>query len=258
VTSPITDTTGRGRGYTHPSNAGVDGCRKAPALVASAPPVTSSTARSPSACRPRDTCSSRPPAGPISSIVTLRRRDLLTLVVCAVLGALALGPAPHIPGLEVVDLGFASLGRLAGQVPAAAWGTPVLPALGGLVLAVAVPVALAVVLLRSPRERHGGALCLAWAATVLTALAADARSAAEPGPAAPGGPHDWAVLLGPRGLQALGRAADVAGALRGGAAVLLVLAVVVCATPLVAGLLRATARSEAPASTWGGPASRRV
>lgn len=45
MTSPITGTTGRGRGYTHPSNAGVDGCPKAPALVASAPPVTSSPIR---------------------------------------------------------------------------------------------------------------------------------------------------------------------------------------------------------------------
>ena len=187
-----------------------------------------------------------------------RRRDLGTLVVCVVLGWLALGPWPHIPGLAVVDLGFASLGHLAGEVADAAWGTTVVPAIGGLVVAVAVPLVLAARLLQSRWERCGGALCLAWAATVLTALAADARSAAAPGPAGSGAPHDWAVLLGPRGLHALDRAADVAGGLRAGAVVLLALAVTVCAVPLVADVVRAAARPEAPPTTWRGPTSRRV
>jgi hypothetical protein len=191
--------------------------------------------------------------------VDSRWRDLGSIGICLVLGWLALGPLPRIPGLAVVDLGFASLGHLAGEIADTVLVAPVVPAVGGLVAPVAVPLAVAVCLLRSRREHHGGALCLAWAATVLTALAAEVLAAAEPGPAGPGGPHDWAVLLGPPGLRALDRAAGVAGVLRGGAVALLVAAVVLCAAPLLTNPRRtATARPQPAGAAWRGPTSRRV
>lgn len=182
----------------------------------------------------------------------MRWRDVGSLALCLVAGALALGPLPQFPVLALVDLGFASVGHALGKLLAVAVDTPLLPALGGLVVPVAVPLALAVRFLPSRPERHAAALCLAWAVTVLTALAAAVTEAAEPGPAPDGSAHDWAVVLGPRGLRSLADAADVAVVLRTGAVLLLVASVVLSAAPLVAGALRAAAPpSPAPAGVDG-------
>jgi len=190
--------------------------------------------------------------------VTYRHRDLGALGVCLVLGGLALGDVPRVPGLSLVDLGFASLGRFAGEVVRAGIGNPIPPAVGGLLVPVAVPLVLAVRSLASPRERPVGAVCLAWAATVLTALAVTVQQAAEPGPADSGTASDWAVVLGPPGLRALEHAAGVASLLRSGAMVLVVAAVLICAAPILGDLVRAAARTEASAGVWNGPNRRRV
>ena len=190
--------------------------------------------------------------------MALRSRDLGSLALCLVAGALALGPLPQLPVLAVVDLGFASVGHAVGGLVAVAVDTPVLPSLGGLVVPVAVPLALAVRFLPSRPERHAAALCLAWAATVLTALAAAVTEAAEPGPAPDGSAHDWAVVLGPRGLRALAAAADVTVVLRTGAVLLLVGAVVLCAAPLVTNALRAAPGPSPAAAGWDGPHRRRL
>jgi hypothetical protein len=192
--------------------------------------------------------------------VESRYRDLAGFGVCLMAGGLALGDVPRIPGLAVVDLGFASLGRLAGEVVRTAVGNPVPPAVGGLLVPLVVPLVLAVRFLSSPRERAAGAVCLAWAATVLTALAVTVRDAAAPGPAGAGTASDWAVVLGPPGLRALDRAGDVAGALRFGAAGLVLAGALVCAAPLLAELVRAaiTPAPEQPATSWNGPNRRRV
>jgi hypothetical protein len=190
--------------------------------------------------------------------VASRWRELASLGVCLIVGSLALGPLPQIPGLALVDLGFASLGHAAGGLFDALLAAPVLPAVTGLVAPVAVPLVLAARFLRSRCDRPAGALCLAWAAAVLTALAAAAGEAAEPGPAGPGAPHDWATVLGPPGLRVLGRTAGIMSALRGGAMVLLVAGVVVSAVPLVAAAARRAEATEAPAAAWNGPNRRRV
>jgi hypothetical protein len=190
--------------------------------------------------------------------VASRWRELGSLGICLILGSLALGPLPRIPGLALVDLGFASLGHAAGGVVDAVLGTPVVPAVAGLVAPVVVPLALAVRFVRSGHERAASALCLAWAATVLTALAAAAGEAAEPGPAGDGAPQDWAVLLGPRALRVLGHTAGIMDALRGGAMVLLVVGVVLSAAPLVLDAARSAGGNEAPAAAWNGPNRRRV
>jgi hypothetical protein len=190
--------------------------------------------------------------------VASRWRDLGTLATCVVVGWLVLGATPRLPGLAVVDLGFASLGHAAGEAVDAVLPATILPAAAGLLAPAAVPLALAWRFLLSRRERHAGALCLVWAAAVLTALAVAAGEAAGPGPAGAGAPSDWAVLLGPPGPRALDRTAEVVGALRGGAVVLLTAAVAVCAAPLVPGGRRALAPSDPPAATWSGPNRRRV
>lgn len=255
MTSPITGTTGRGRGYTHPSNAGVDGC---PRHRRSWPPPLPSPSAEVAPCRPRDTCSSPGADDPISSSVDHRYRDLGLFGVCLVVGGLALGSVPRIPGLALVDVGFAALGRLAGEGVRAAIGNPLPPAVAGLLVPVAIPLVLAVRFLGRTRERYAGALCLAWAATVLTALAVTVREAAEPGPAGSGTASDWAVVLGPPGLRLLDRAGDVAGLLRFGAGVLVAAAAVICIAPLVVDVVRAAGRPEQPAAVWNGPNGRRV
>jgi len=157
--------------------------------------------------------------------------------------------------LSRVGLGFASVGHAAGWVRGAVLPAPTLPALAGLVAPVAVPLALAGRLLRSRAERTAGALCLAWAATVLTGLAAALREAGDPGPAGPGPASDWRVVLG----SALDRWEHLTDLLEGGAVLLLLAAVAVCAVPLlneVAGMDRP--RRAAEATAWSGPNRRRL
>jgi hypothetical protein len=192
----------------------------------------------------------------MSSPVASRWRDVLALAVCVVLGGLAFSVAPRVPGLAVVDLGFAQLGHLVAATVGAALGdADLLVAVAGPLTQVAVPLALALRFLSSRWERPAGALCLAWAAASLTAVAADVTDAAG-GATAGSGAHDWSVLLGSGGLVPLARAADVAGLLEGLAALVLAAAVALCLVPLVRDGLRAAAGPAAPAERWA--SSRRV
>jgi hypothetical protein len=167
--------------------------------------------------------------------VASRWRKLGPLATCLVVAWLALGPLPRMPVLAVADAGFAALGRGAGEVVDALVAVPLLPALAGLVVPVAVPLVLA---------GRAGALA----------------EAAEPGPAGPGSPSDWALLLGRRGLRALDRSADLVSLLRVGATVLLVIAIAVCAVPVVADAVGSGSPPEprAKATAWNGPNRRRI
>src|SRR5215212_10022334 len=75
----------------------------------------------------------------MTSRVAPRWWNLSALGTTVPLALLALGPQPRIPGLSLVDLGFASLGHLAGEAAGVLGAASVLPAIGGLVLSVAVP-----------------------------------------------------------------------------------------------------------------------
>jgi hypothetical protein len=188
--------------------------------------------------------------------VASRWRDVGALAVCVVLGWTAFTVTPRVPVLALVDLGFAQLGHLV----AAAAGVPlgdagVLVAVAGPLAQVAVPVALALHFLSNRWERSAGAVCLAWAATSLTAVSADVVDAAG-GATSGSGPHDWSVLLAPDGLVPLDRAAGVAALLEGVAVLLLVAAVVVCLGPLVGDVLRAADGPAPPPQRWA--SSRRV
>lgn len=192
----------------------------------------------------------------MSSPVASRWRDLFALGVCMVLGGVAFSITPRVPGLVLVDLGFAQLGHLvAAAVSAPLGGNDVLVAVAGLLTQVAVPVALALRFLSSRWERPAGAMCLAWAATSLTAVGADVNDAAV-GATAGSGSHDWSVLLGPDGLVPLDRAGDVAALLEGVAAVLLAVAIAVCLAPLVRDGLRAADGAAPAPQRWA--SSRRV
>jgi hypothetical protein len=173
-----------------------------------------------------------------------------------VLGGLALTVTPRVPGLALVDLGFAQLGHFV----AAAIGAPlgdddVLVAVAGPLTQVAVPLALALRFLSSRWERPAGALCLAWAATSLTAVGADVADAAA-GATAGSGPHDWSVLLGPGGLVAVDRAGDLTGLLDAAAGIALAAAILVCAWPLVSDALGVSEAPAEPPRRWA--SSRRV
>ena len=181
-------------------------------------------------------------------------RNLGSLLVCVAASCLAFQVAP-IPVLSVADLGFASVGHAAGEVLAAVVPAPRLPALAGLLAPVAVPLVLAGRFLRSHAERTAGALCLAWAATVLTGLAVALREAAAPGPADPGAASDWAAVLG----SALDRSGQLTDLLEGGAVLLLLAAVVVSAVPLLTELAGMDPPPPRQATTtWNGPNRRRI
>jgi hypothetical protein len=192
----------------------------------------------------------------MSSPVASRWRDVGALAVCVVLGSLAFSGWPRVPGLVLVDLGFAQLGHLVAAVVGAPLGdADLLVAVAGPLTSVAVPMALALRFLSSRLERSIGGVCLAWAATSLTAAGADVADAAG-GATTGSGPRDWSVLLRPGGLVPVDRAGDVAALLEGAAALALAVAIAVCVAPLVRDGLRVAGDSVAPAKTWA--SSRRV
>jgi len=192
----------------------------------------------------------------MSSRVVSQWRYVGALGVCAVLGWIAFSITPRVPVLALVDLGFAQLGHLAGAAVATPFGDPdVLVAVAGPLTQVAVPLALALRFLSDRWDRPAGALCLAWAATSLTAVGADVADAAA-GADAGSGPHDWSVLLGPGGLVAVDRAGDLTGLLDGAAGIALAAALLVCAWPLVRDALGTSEGPVEPPRRWA--SSRRV
>jgi hypothetical protein len=66
------------------------------------------------------------------------------------------------------------------------------------------------------------------------------------------------VVLGPRGFRALAEAGDVAAALRAGAGILLLAAVVLCAAPLALAAVRAMGGAAPAPAGWDGPNRRRI
>lgn len=135
------------------------------------------------------------------------RRDLVVVGACVAIGLLGMRGS-RVPLLGLVDLGFHELGHLicyllpVGELATAAAGS---------VTQVVVPVGLAAYFLAARHDRAGGAVCLAWAAT--SALDASRYIADAPFEHLPliGGQHDWAFFFGAAGIDAMDRAAGVAG-----------------------------------------------
>jgi hypothetical protein len=98
---------------------------------------------------------------------------------------------------------------------------------------IAVPVGLAAYFLLVRRDRLGGALCLAWAATSAKDVAAYIADAPYQRLELIGGEHDWAVILGAEHFNALDRAGAIAAAVRWFGIALLFAAFAICLWTIV-------------------------
>jgi hypothetical protein len=138
-----------------------------------------------------------------------RAKYLIGAGVCLLFGWLAFVRAIGVPVLGLVDLGFHELGHLLTYLL-----PDVVTALMGSVMQVAVPLAVAVYFLLIRRDRLGGGLCLAWAATSaqnVSIYIADAPT--QTLPLLGEGIHDWAFVLGR--WHAIDRAAAIAAGVKG-------------------------------------------
>lgn len=162
---------------------------------------------------------------------------MVALAGCGLLAWLGMRGG-RVPLLSMADLGFHELGHLVCYVLDAFLPWPELvTAAAGSGFQVGVPLGLAAYFLLAPRDRLGGALCLAWAGTAAADVAryvADAPYQAMP---LIGGQHDWASILGPEQLDRLDDAAGWARAVDGAGWLLVAAGVVVALLPLARWLL---------------------
>ncbi len=155
-------------------------------------------------------------------------RDVAGALACALLGLVAFAGGGRVPLLGWIDLAIHEFGHVA-TYPLPDLAT----AMMGSITQVAVPLAICGHFLHR-RELVSAMVCLAWSGT-------SARDASVYIADAPyerleliGGTHDWAFALGPEGLDAIGQAAAVAGAVRLAGLLMVVVAVAGClARPLL-------------------------
>lgn len=172
----------------------------------------------------------------------MRRRDVAIAAACLVLGWLGLR-GQRVPLLGFADLGFHELGHLVGYVLDAFLPWPqVLTAAAGSALQVGVPVGLAAYFLGLRRDRAGGAVCLAWAATSAHDVARYVADAPYERLPLIGGHHDWAFILRPH----LDLADDLAYVLQAGGFALLGAGLVVACWPWIGGVSRTAPRDARP------------
>jgi hypothetical protein len=137
-------------------------------------------------------------------------RAISAAAACAALGALAFGRDARVPLLGWIDLCVHEFGHVA-----TALAPPLVTAVAGSAAQVALPLALAAAFWRVRREPLSAMVCLAWAGTSAHDAAAYVQDAPYEHLELIGGTHDWAYALGPQGLDALGSAGAIAGAVRG-------------------------------------------
>ncbi len=134
-------------------------------------------------------------------------RYLAGIAGCLALGYFAFVAGDRVPLLAMFDLGIHELGHLL------AMALPqFVTILAGSALQVAVPLGLSTYFFWGRRDPVAGAVTLAWAGTSARDVAvyvADAPYRALP-LLYPNSIHDWAWLLGPRQLDALGSAGHIA------------------------------------------------
>lgn len=157
-------------------------------------------------------------------------RDLAGALACLVLGLLGFTGDGRVPVLAWINLCIHEFGHVATSVL-----PEVITAAMGSVTQVAVPLAIAAYFL-ARRELVSGMLCLAWAGTSAHEASVYIADAPYERLELIGGYHDWAFVLGPEGLDALGRAGQVAGAVNAVGIALVATAVAGClARPLLWG-----------------------
>jgi hypothetical protein len=150
-------------------------------------------------------------------------RWLAAVAAVALLWLVAFENGDRVPVLTYVNLGIHEFAHLLTYS-----GSDLVTALAGSVGQVAVPAALAIYFfLRG--DWVGAGLCLAWGATSALEVAtyvADAR--VRELELLGGGTHDWALILGPDGYDALGRARPLAETIRDWAGVAIAIGFVLC------------------------------
>jgi len=157
-----------------------------------------------------------------------RWRHSAGIGACLLLGWFAFVRETRVPLLGPVDLGFHELGHLV------TYPLPdVVTAAMGSITQVLVPVGLALYFLLLRADLVGAGVCFAWAAT--SAQDASVYIADAPFERLPliGGEHDWAFVLGPQHLNALGSAHTIAAAVKGIGFVLLIAGLACCADGLL-------------------------
>ena len=91
----------------------------------------------------------------------------------------------------------------------------VLSFMGGSLFEIIMPLGLAAVFLWQTRDLLGVSVCLAWAAASCASVATYIADAPFQQLALIGGEHDWAFILSPEGLDAMGSADAIAAFVRG-------------------------------------------
>ncbi|HEX9411529.1 MAG TPA: hypothetical protein VF986_07535 [Actinomycetota bacterium] len=157
-----------------------------------------------------------------------RWKYLSAVAVCFLFAWIAFVRKAQVPLLSLVDLGFHELGHLVTRpLP------EVIMIAAGSFAQIAVPVGLAAYFLLRRKDRLGGALCLAWAATSAKDVAAYVADAPSQRLQLIGGEHDWAAILGPDHFNALDRAELIAAAVRWFGIALLFAALAICVWTIV-------------------------
>ncbi len=169
-------------------------------------------------------------------------RYLAGIAGCLALGFFAFVAGDRVPLLAMFDLGIHELGHLL-AMPLPQFVT----ILAGSALQVAVPAGLSAYFFSVRGDTVAAAVTLAWAGTSakdVAVYAADAPYQALP-LIYPNAIHDWAWLLGPQGLDAMGSAGAIAATIAGAGALAVVAAIVVLARNAVA-----AQRTAAAAAGW--------
>lgn len=129
----------------------------------------------------------------------------------------------EVPLLDGVDLGFHELGHML----AMGFGRFV-HTLAGSFLQIAVPLGLSAYFVVTRSDFVGGGVCAAWAGTSAYDVATYVADAPFESLPLIGGYHDWAYLLGPSELDALGAAGTIATAIRFCGALCIVAGILAC------------------------------
>ena len=127
------------------------------------------------------------------------------------------------PILTYVNLGFHEFGHLV-TYPFSDIAT----ALAGSTAQLVVPLAIGIYFFVLRGDWLGAALCLAWAATSALEVAIYVADAPTEELELIGGSHDWALILGPDGYDALDRAAPLADTIRSVAWMALITGAALC------------------------------
>lgn len=150
------------------------------------------------------------------------------LPACFLFGFFAFARGTRVPLLGLVDLGFHEFGHMV-----TCWLPDVITASMGSITQVMVPVGLATYFLVFRKDRLGGGVCLAWAATSAQDASVYIADAPYQRLHLIGGTHDWAFVLGPDHLNMLSSAHTIAAVVKGSGFLLLFAGIAVCAWGLL-------------------------